>query len=382
MIVFKTFLRIINKNKFIIIMQTIMLLLFAGFNMQTNENSINFIDSKPDVAIINYDGDEKLTNNLINYIKGNSNIIELSQKKDQINDALFYRNVNYVIYIPKGYHVDFMNGKNPEIKIKSTGDYQSSFAEMIISRYIKVANIYRKSIIDEDTLISNINHTLSKKAEVKVTSKLDTTAMEKASFYFNFESYSLLNCLVYVICLILSIFNSEKIRKRCIVSSTDYRKNNRILLLSNFLYAFVMWLFYFVLGCILIGKVMFTVHGLLLMLNSLLFTICATTIAFLIGNIGMKKEAINGMTNVIALGSSFLCGAFVPQIWLPDFVLKIAHLLPTYYYIKTNDQLALLENFDFVSMRPIFINMGMIIIFIIFFIVLNDFLTKRRQKID
>ena len=56
-----------------------------------------------------------------------------------------------------------MNGKNPEIEIKSTGDYQSSFAEMLLSGYIKVANIYQKSINNEEELISKINETLSKK---------------------------------------------------------------------------------------------------------------------------------------------------------------------------------------------------------------------------
>lgn len=382
MTVFKTFLRIINKNKIILIIQTIILLLFAGFNMQANENGMNFVASKPDIAIINYDGDEKLTKNLIRYIKDNSNIIELDQEKTQINDALFYRKVNYVIYIPKGYHIDFINGKSPEIKVKSTGDYQASFAEMIISGYIKVANIYRKSITDEDDLISKINDTLTKKTKVEITSKLDTTTLERASFYFNFESYSLLNCLIYVICLLLSIFNSERIRKRTIISSIDYRKHNRILLISNYLYAFIMWLFYFILGCILIGEIMFTMHGLILMINSFIFTICATTIAFLIGNIGVKKDAISGMTNVIALGSSFLCGAFVSQAWLPDFVLKIAHLLPTYYYIQTNDRLKMLENFDFNSLQPILVNMMMMIVFIFFFIILTDFLMRRKQKID
>ena len=60
-----------------------------------------------------------------------------------------------------------MNGKNPEIEIKSTGDYQSSFAEMLLSRYIKVANIYQKSINNEEELISKINETLSKKVKLK-----------------------------------------------------------------------------------------------------------------------------------------------------------------------------------------------------------------------
>ena len=144
MTVFKTFLKILNKNKFIIILYTLFLIFFGGFNMQTSESNINFVASKPDIMIVNYDEEKGITKDLIKYIEENSNVVDLKNNEDAINDALFYRDVNYVIYIPKNYNKDFMDGKNPEIEIKSTGDYQSSFAEMLLSRYIKVANIYQK----------------------------------------------------------------------------------------------------------------------------------------------------------------------------------------------------------------------------------------------
>ena len=34
-----------------------------------------------------------------------------------------------------------MNGLQPDINIKSTGDYQSSLAEIILTRYIKIQNL-------------------------------------------------------------------------------------------------------------------------------------------------------------------------------------------------------------------------------------------------
>ena len=69
-----------------------------------------------------------------------------------------------------------------------------------------------------------------------------------------------------------------------------------------------------------------TKEGLIYILNSFIFTICATTMSFFIGNLITNKNAVNGIVNVVALGSSFLCGAFVPMRWLPDSVLKIAHV--------------------------------------------------------
>lgn len=381
MIVFKTFLKVLNKCKFVIIMYTVLLVAFGGFNIKTSDNTTNFIASKPDVLIINEDENGKLTENLISYIEKNCNIKDIEKSQEKIDDALFYRDVNYIIYIPENYNNDFLNGLNPEIKIKSTGDYNSSYAEMLLTRYIKVANIYVKDSENVDELISKINDTISKETTVEITSKLDTDKLSKASFYYNFANYSILAGCVYVICLILSSFKEENINKRTIVSSMDYKKYNRNLLLSNSLFAIVLWGFYVILSFILIGDVMFTLNGIYYIINSFIFTICALTIAFLIGNLVSNKNAINGIVNVIALGSSFLCGAFVPVEFLPDVVLKVAHILPSYWYIQTNELLKTIEVFSTESLKPIIINMGVVVLFTIMFIVIINIISNKKRKI-
>lgn len=381
MTVFKTFLKILNKNKFIIITYTAFLIGFGGFNMQTSENSTSFVSSKPDILIVNEDTEKGITKNLINYITDNSNIVDIKDDEEARNDALFYRDVNYIIYIPKNYSKDFMEGKNSEIEIKSTGDYQASFAEMILSRYIKVANTYRNNIKDEEELINAINETLSKETEVEITSQLDTTGLSKATFYYNFASYSILACLVYVIALILSSFKNEKIQKRTTISSMNYKKFNRRLLLSNSLFSLVLWIFYILLSFILIGNTMMSNQGIIYIINSFVFTMCATTIAMFIGNLVTNKNAINGIVNVVALGSSFLCGAFVPMEWLPDSVLKIAHILPSYYYISTNEVLTKMEVFNSETLKPIITNMAVMLGFAILFIILSNIVSRRKRKI-
>lgn len=381
MIVFKTFLKILNKNKFIIILYTVFLIGFSGLNMQTSESTTNFVANKPNIKIINNNENNIITDNLVKYISDNSNIVKLKDEDNSLDDALFYREINYIIYIPENYNINFMNGKNPEIKIKSTGDYQASFASMLLSRYMKVANIYQETITDESELVSKINETLSKQTDVQITSKLDTNRLSKMSFYYNFASYSILACLVYVICLILSSFKSQKIQKRTIISSMNYKKLNRQLLLSNCLFSIVLWIFYVLLSFILIGNIMFSMQGAIYIINSLIFTICATTIAFFVGSLVTNKDAINGIVNVIALGSSFLCGAFVPMQFLPDNVLRIAHVLPSYYYISTNETIKNLETFNLDTMKPLFTNTIVLIIFSIVFIILTNIVSKKKRKI-
>ena len=124
----------------------------------------------------------------------------------------------------------------------------------------------------------------------------------------------------------------------------------------------------------------FKAHGLIFMLNSLVFTICALTIAILIGNIVNSKEAINGIVNVVALGSSFICGAFVPMEWLPEGVLKFAHLLPTYWYIKTNEALKTLEIVNLDTIKPILVNMAVIFGFAILFVFITNIVSASKRR--
>lgn len=381
MTVFKAFLKVLKAYKIPIIIYTVFLIAFGGINMQTSDNSTSFVASKPDVFIINYDEEKGITKDLINYIEDNSNIIDLKNNEDAINDAVFYRDVNYIIYIPENFREDFLNNKNPKIEVKSTGDYRASLAEIMLDKYMKTANLYNSSLDDEDEIIEKINDILSKKTEIEITSKLDTDKLSRVAFYYNFLNYSILAGCVYVICLILSSFKGENIRKRTIISSMNYKEYNRKLLLSNSLFAIILWFFYVVLSIILLGDIMFTMHGILYILNSFIFTLCTLSVAFLIANLVSNKNAINGIVNVVALGASFICGAFVPMSLLPDAILKIAPILPSYWYIKSNELLTSIQVFNIDTLKPIFTNMLAIVIFTIIFIVITNIISSKKRKI-
>lgn len=382
MTVFKAFLKVLNKCKVPIIIYTVILVFFSAFNMQTSEKSVSFTASKPNILIVNKAKEEGINKSFINYLNKNSNVINIVGSEEKIDDALFYRDVSYVIYVPENFSQEIITGKSPEIKVKTVGDYGASLANMMVERYLKIANVYSDVAESEEELVSLIDDTLATKVDVKITSKLDSNSIEKAAFYYNFLNYCILAGTIYVICLILSSFKEENIKKRTMVSSMSNKKYNTILLLSNGLFAFVLWIFYVVLSFILLGKIMNTMHGLFFIINSFIFTFCALTIAFLIANLVSNKNAVNGIVNVIALGSSFLCGSFVPTSMLPNFVLKIAHALPSYWYIKTNDLLKEVEVFNVETINPILTNMFIIICFSIIFIIITNMVSiKRKGKI-
>lgn len=385
MTVFKTLLKILNKNKGIVILYSVLLIVFGSLNMKTSDNSTNFVASKPDILIVNEDKGEKLTQNLISYISDNANITDIYDNEAARDDALFYRNVNYIIYIPKDFSKDLLNGDNPEVDIKSTGDYQAYYAQLMLERYIKTAKNYINIAnevsgdVDVKDIISSIDKTLDKQTEIKVTSQVDTDKLSGITFYFNFMNYGLLAGAIFAICMILTSFNEEKIRRRTIISSMNIHRHNNLLLTGNVLFAIVLWAVYTVVGFVMCGiKKNIMNYALLYVLNSFIFTLCAVTIAFMLANIIHNKNALNGIINVIALGTSFLCGAFVPMQWLPDSVIKIAHILPSYWYIKTNELIADIEKWNIDSLKPLFINMGILIAFSVLFIIIANILSVRK----
>lgn len=380
MIIFKTFLKVLYKCKGPIILYTVILLFFAAFSLQSNDTGTSFSASKPNIYMQNEDTEGAISIGLMKYMKGNCNLVGLKNTKEAIDDALFYRDVSMVITIPKHFHEEFMLGKMPQLEIQTTQDYNASLAEIMLERYLSSASFYQQAGYHDEELINHIEAAMNLKSEVEMTSSLDNEGLSKAAYYYNFSNYSIIAGCIFVICLILTSFKNEMIAKRTLISSFSYRKLNRLLLLSNGLFALVLWLFYVLISIVLLKDVMLTAHGGVLILNSLLFTCCAVAMAFLIANLVTNKNAINGIVNVVALGSSFLCGAFVPAEMLPDIVLKIAHILPSYWYINTNNLITGIETVNMEAMQPIFINMIVICAFTLFIIIASNIIAKRKRK--
>lgn len=380
MTVFKTFFRIVNKLKPTIILYTALLIIFGAVNMKTSDNNINFVNSKPDILIINQDVNKGLTKNLIDYMKKNSNIVKIENNEEKINDALFYREVSYVIYIPKDYRKNVLLGKNPKLDIKKTDEYDAHLSEMMLKRYIKLQNIYNKEAGSEDELITLINDNINDDVNVKITSKVDTSKTYNIAYYFNFASYSILAIIIYIICLVLCSFKEESISKRINISSINYKSHNNKILLASIVFSSIVWILFVIIGVTIVGDIMFSIRGLISIINSFIFTFCALTLSILISSITNNKNAISGIVNVIALGSAFLCGAFVPAEYLPSSVLNFAHILPAYYYINSNDLLKNIDVINISSMHPIIINIVIIIIFSILFIILNNIVTRKKRK--
>lgn len=380
MTVFKAFLRILNHNKWVIILYSVILVIFSAFSLETAQTSTTFESTRPDIHIINHDTEEGITGVLIDYLTEHSNIIELPDTPDAVSDALFYRNINYVIEIPSNFHADFLAGLNPPLDVRSSGDYNASLAEMNLTRFLNIANQYLLVDQDEAELLAHLEHTLDTKVEVELVSTLDTGNLDRAAFYYNFANYPIIMGCIYIISTVMLSFRDSKVSRRIAMGDLTPRRLNRILLGANALFALVLWAIYVVISFFIVGTTMFSLHGLWFMIDSFVFTICIASLAFLVANIIRSRNAINGITNVIGLGSSFLCGAFIPLVWLPSSVIAFAHVLPSYWYISANDQVKRLETFTTADLTPILLHLLVLLGFTAAFAIATNIISARRSR--
>ncbi len=379
MIVFSTFWRIVKKYKGTILLYTVMLIMFGGINLTSNSTNDMFTPTKPNIFIVNKDSNMGLTKNLINYLKKNTNVVSLEDDEEKINDALFYRDISYVIYIPKNYSKDVLDKKDVTIDIKSSKDYTSSLTEMMLDKYLNVQSNLVNITNNQDELVNMINNTLDVNSEIVVSSKLDNSYLNRVSRYFNFGSYSLLAVIIFIVTLVINSFKENTILKRIIVSSFNYKKHNSLLMLSSFVYSLIVWVLFSLLSVVLLGKDMISLRGILYFVNTFMFIMPTLSFGILISTLVNNKDSIGGIVNVVGLGSAFLCGAFIPTEYLPKIVLSIAHIFPAYYFIDSNNLLSSMEIINFSNLIPVFINYFVLIIFMLIFIVVNNYVLKKKR---
>lgn len=150
------------------------------------------------------------------------------------------------------------------------------------------------------------------------------------------------------------------------VSPMPRARMNLELILGHISTGLIVWALYVFLFVILYKYDFSAAHINLMMVNALIFTISAVTMAVFISSLISNENTISGIMQVVSLGSSFLCGAFVPQALLSKTALTLEKIFPSYYYIKNNEMV--LENPSFGTILP---NIGIMLAFSLVFILIS-----------
>ncbi|GAB6085150.1 ABC transporter permease [Alkaliphilus crotonatoxidans] len=385
MTVYKAFFKVIYKNITQMLIYIVVFLSLAMAMANTNTISVDtdFTKTKVNLAYINDDTDSWLARGLRDYIGENANIVTLSGDLQSLQDALFFREVEYIVRVPEGFTKAFLTDQGPQLE-KSTIPSSASeiYIDSLINKYLNTVKTYtdHTTNLTEEELLKLVQNDLAEEVEVTMSHPMaEVNKNQKRVYYFNYMSYALFAVLILGVCTVMMVFNQTDLKRRNLCSPLGLKNMNFQMILGNISYAVLAWLVMILPSFFLYGSFMLTPRGLLFLLNSLVFTLTALSISFLLGNVIRGKNAMSAAANVFALGTSFISGVFVPQALLGKGVLKIASFTPNYWYVKSNHMIAALENYHMESLRPLFTNMLIMIGFTVAVLSVSIMVIKQRQ---
>lgn len=362
--------------------------IYASFLGDSKQTTI-FQEVEPDIVWVDHDQSEA-SNALKSYMQDIAEIKDVGDTKKDHEDALFYGFVSFIVEVPKGFEDNLLAGKDTNIACTSRPDeVNASMLEMKIESYLSTMYIYHES--DPALKVSQLNE----KARQSVDTKLDISMRSNEelnisqtlrSGFFNYASYIFMALTMLSVGLIMTTIFKSNLQKRDLVSPISSNKRNFSLFVANILFGSALWAVFMVVIMFLPNSDMWTLQGFFYGLNLYIYGMLCVSVGFLFSCLLSNKahvgQALNGLTNIVSLGSAFLGGAFVPQSLISESILTISHFIPTYWYVKTNDTLANLNDFNGQQFYDILSYMGIEVLFLIacFMIALLIMRNRKTQE--
>jgi ABC-2 type transport system permease protein len=120
----------------------------------------------------------------------------------------------------------------------------------------------------------------------------------------------------------------------------------------------------------------------LFILNAILFSITTITLAYALATIFKSQMMINALGTIISLGLAFITGIFIPQYLLGNSIKTLAQIFPSYWYIKTNNQIQAITSWAYSDMKPFYENLLIQLVFIAIFVGITFFISKKRMRAE
>jgi ABC-2 type transport system permease protein len=379
--VFKVCMRIIKHN---LPALGIYLAIFIGISVlyATNMNEEvdpNFSQSKIPMAIMSAD-DSPFIDGLKAHLSGVARFVDLEDENEAIQDALYFREVVYILRIPQGFTDDFLKGDYQMMEKTVIENAANTFyIDLALDQYLNTARLYvGLESLDARQLADAVLGDLDEEIEVLVmTTAFNQNVMEFMVQYFNYLGYGLFSILILGVSFTMFLLHDVDVKNRNASSPIPTGRIVREHIFANVTFAFSA-LTLFLIALFVLGVREFTTPMLLFVLNAVIFTLCALGISFVIGTLVKSKAAIHAVANVVALGLSFLSGVFVPQFLLSERVLKVASFSPVYWYVRANEHIGQMTE---VSPDRLIIplqGMGIQLVFAVMFLSIALVIGKRK----
>ncbi len=374
MTVFKYFLKIALKNKWIIIMYIsiffVMTLLNSTDAMKREET---FVETRLNIGIIDKSNSE-LSSSLKDYLKQKNNIVDSREDEEYIKEQIFLEIADAVIIIPEDFDKRVINKEEAVLIYKDDRKPESIQIENQINKYLAFANI---TYANGQFALDDVKEALNEGTEVRVLSNKGESENSRIStwfrYYYNFTGYVILAVYIAIIGIVMSDFRDEKIDNRRKISSKRFLEFNREIYLGQLTLATAVTSIFIIASILLMGRYFGDIYYTKYLVNLIVFSFSILCLTFLINNITRNKQIITTLSTVISLGTSFISGVMVPQELLGEKVLLVAKFFPVYYFVKIND--AVIN-----SLSEVRFELFMQVLFAVAFLLLGLMFSKKAQR--
>lgn len=337
--VFKTFFKISRKYLTSFFLYTGIFLAIALTMMAQNKETTvkEFKSTKLNIAVFDHD-DTSLSQGLYKYLDEKHKITEIDEDIDSFRDSLYARSIDYVLIIPEGFENSVNNGETDTLETyKSPVSVAAEFADMQINNFIATYSAYKKSGLSDEAAYEKTKNTLSKETETTIYNDTKKEELPDEHYFYIYIPYVFISIILMTVSPILMVFNKTEIKKRNLCSCNTSIRYNISLGMAAFVFSLIVFIIYAITSFIIYKDAMLSVEGGLRLLNAFIFTLVSLSISYLVSQITNNGNLTSMFANIIGLGSSFLCGIFVPREYLGDSVLAVGKFLPAYWYVNAEE---------------------------------------------
>ena len=381
MTVFKCYMKILRQNIGLVIMYLAIFFSVAivmQFAAGKSEDSL-FETASIDLGLVNEDGGT-LAQGLVDYLSGIHHVVLMDNDPEQLQENLFYRNVEYILQIPADFYETCMvNGESLKVT-KVPGSYSSFYVDQQISSYLNTIQTYLAACFSQEKAIQAVKEETHEPV-TKLTFDSGTSDTSPYTYYFRYIPYLFLGALCYTMGYILMAFKKGDIQKRMEASAISVRRQSVEGLLATGMIGVVLWLIGF-LGVTFMYGSRFWQSGLCVyyILNTFTMLIVTLSLSYLIGMFITNSNLLSGVANLVSLAMCFLCGVFVPMDVMDKSVLKFAQFLPVYWYEQVNEILSRHHTLSPELLGQVLIGIGIQLLFAAAFISLILVVSRYRKE--
>jgi ABC-2 type transport system permease protein len=342
--VFKAYYKILKTQLVsILIYAALFLMLTILFTSNITQNTSQFEAKKVAVMVLNEDGENSLLNGFLDYLEDYVTFVEPKKNEAAIRDALYNREVSYILRIPTGFTDRFNNNGTVSLTKQTAPDTMEAITiDNAVDNYFNMASVYRsyqpEASVEE--ISTYVKSNLQKKTTVQLSSEQKDTVSSgntQNRYYFNYLGYIMIAMFITSVGTVMFSFHGLDLRRRHFASPITERDLNVQLILANLIFIMIYLVIFIIAGFVLNKNRIININTLLFWLNSFTFALVILSVSYLIGISVKSKKAISAISTAGSVGLAFLSGMFVSQELLGASVLKVASFTPVYWFVKANN---------------------------------------------